>query len=602
MLVHENGRSLEFRVYSGTDSETRIGVIKDVTQRRKAEKFMRIMAIRDRVFLDSVPDIIFLKDEKFRYLISNKANNALLRLTNVDVIGHTDFDIMDENAAKACRASDEQVLREKRIIANEEVMDGHIYKTVKFPVLLAKGATGIGSFIHDITDEKRAQEERRLNEDRLKRLVAILEHPFSTIQEFLDFALEQAIQMTSSKIGYIYHYDEEKKLFTLNTWSKEVMPGCTVQNSQTIYELDKTGFWGEAVRQRGPIINNDFRASHPLKKGLPKGHVELKKFMTVPVLRNGEIVGVIGLANKENDYTEMDILQCTLLLESAWRVADRMRAEEELRSLNEHLDTLVQRRTAELSDANSALRSFSYSVSHDLRAPLRRIRGFMEMFMDEYAETLTDEGRKQMQRIMDNVDLMDDLIDDFLKLNKVSNSELSLEDVDISALAKMAYSSLKHEYQGRNVIFSVEPELHATGDSDLLSMVVKNLLENALKFSAVRECAHISVGRASATDDRGQAFFVKDDGIGFDPKHAGEIFNGFKRLNPVSEYPGSGIGLTIVRQVIQRHGGKVWAESAPGQGATFYFTVPETDPPRADSSIEAASRPKKESKEFHSSS
>ncbi len=335
--------------------------------------------------------------------------------------------------------------------------------------------------------------------------------------------------------------------------------------------------------KRKPIINKDFQAPQPLKKGVPEGHVELKKFMTVPVLSNGKIVGVIGLANKENDYTEMDILQCTLLLESAWRVADCMRAEEELRTLNEYLDSLVQRRTSELSDANSALRSFSYSVSHDLRAPLRRIRGFIEMFMDEYAEALTDEGRRQMQRIMDNVNLMDDLIDDLLKLNKVSNLELALEDVDISALVKMAYSSLKHEYQGRNVVFSVEPELHAMGDSDLLSMVIKNLLENALKFSAVRECMHISIGRASATDDRGKAFFVKDDGIGFDPEHAGEIFDGFKRLNPASEYPGSGIGLTIVRQAIQRHGGKVWAESARGQGATFYFTLPKTDPPRADS-------------------
>jgi PAS domain-containing protein len=128
VLVHENGRSLEFRVYPGTSSGTRIGVIRDVTQRRKAEKSMHIMAIRDRVFLDSVPDIIFLKDKKFRYLISNKANNALLHLTNVDVIGHTDFYIMDESTAKACRASDEQVLREKIIVANEEIMDGHILR------------------------------------------------------------------------------------------------------------------------------------------------------------------------------------------------------------------------------------------------------------------------------------------------------------------------------------------------------------------------------------------------------------------------------------------------------------------------------------------
>lgn len=183
-------------------------------------------------------------------------------------------------------------------------------------------------------------ETLRLNEARLKRLLSILQHPSGTIQGFLDYALEQAIELSGSKIGYIYHYHEDRKTFVLNTWSKEVMPECTVTNPQTCYELEKTGIWGEAVRQRRPIIINDFGATHPLKKGYPEGHVRLSKFMTVPILEAGSIVGVIGLANKETDYDQTDVLQITLLMETVWKVTGRKQAEEALRESEFNYRTL----------------------------------------------------------------------------------------------------------------------------------------------------------------------------------------------------------------------------------------------------------------------
>jgi diguanylate cyclase (GGDEF)-like protein len=182
-----------------------------------------------------------------------------------------------------------------------------------------------------ITGRKRAAEEIQRNEMRLKRLVDVLQHPSETIQDFLDFALDQSIQLTGSKIGYIYHYHEDRKEFVLNTWSKEVMAECAVANPLTCYELDKTGIWGEAVRQRRPIIVNDFQADHPLKKGYPQGHVQLLKFMTVPILKGMRIVAVVGLANKGTDYNETDILQVSLLMEAVWKVKDNKEAEEALR-------------------------------------------------------------------------------------------------------------------------------------------------------------------------------------------------------------------------------------------------------------------------------
>jgi two-component system, sensor histidine kinase and response regulator len=194
----------------------------------------------------------------------------------------------------------------------------------------------------DVTARKRIGEEIERNESRLKRLVDILQHSAENIHDFLDYALAQAIELTGSKIGYIYYYHEDRKEFVLNTWSREVMPECAIADPQTCYELDKTGIWGEAVRQRQPIIVNDFQAAHPLKKGYPEGHVQLLKFMTVPIFKGGDIVGVVGLANKKTDYDENDVLQAVLLMEAVWKVTERLQAEEALRESKTFLNLLLE--------------------------------------------------------------------------------------------------------------------------------------------------------------------------------------------------------------------------------------------------------------------
>lgn len=180
------------------------------------------------------------------------------------------------------------------------------------------------------------------SEERLRRLVDILQHPSESIQEFLDYALKQAIELTDSQIGYIYHYHEDRKEFVLNTWSVEVMKDCKVEKQETTYKLDKTGIWGEAVRQRRPIVINDYQERNPLKKGCPKGHVPLTNFLTVPIFKNKKIVGVVGLANKKNDYDESDILNITLLMEAVWTVTESKKVEEALRNSEEKLKTIIE--------------------------------------------------------------------------------------------------------------------------------------------------------------------------------------------------------------------------------------------------------------------
>ncbi len=188
---------------------------------------------------------------------------------------------------------------------------------------------------------KRAEEERARNEDRLQCLYDISRYRAKDTQNLLDYALEHAIRLTGSKIGYIYHYDEENRQFVLNTWSKEVMKECSVVDPPTVYQLDKTGIWGEAVRQRKPIVVNEFQAPNELKKGCPQGHVELHKYLTIPVFDEKRIVAVVGVANKESDYDESDVRQLTLLMDAAWKITVRKRAEEALHESEERYRNVV---------------------------------------------------------------------------------------------------------------------------------------------------------------------------------------------------------------------------------------------------------------------
>ena len=182
----------------------------------------------------------------------------------------------------------------------------------------------------DLTEIKQYEEELEQNQVRLKSLVRILQYRAESVQDLLDYALEEAIKLTESKLGYIYHYDEDRKEFILNTWSKGVMDECRITDQQSVYELDKTGIWGEAVRQRKPIILNDFQAENLLKKGYPEGHAPLHKFMTIPIFTGDEIVAVVGVANKESDYTETDVLQLELLMDGVWKVVGTKKVEEAL--------------------------------------------------------------------------------------------------------------------------------------------------------------------------------------------------------------------------------------------------------------------------------
>jgi signal transduction histidine kinase len=247
-------------------------------------------------------------------------------------------------------------------------------------------------------------------------------------------------------------------------------------------------------------------------------------------------------------------------------------ADRRLRENERWLEQTLQQRTAALEAANRELEAFNYSVAHDLRAPLRGIDSFSQLLIERYSQRLDQEGLAYLNRVRAATSRMSQLIDALLSLAQVGRSDMQPLDVDFSQLVQSVTSELAAANPDRNVPMIVAPGMRAYADPRMLRIVVANLLENAWKFTARRQRPSVEVGPVQ--NAALPTYYVRDNGAGFDPAYASRLFGAFQRLHPDREFPGTGIGLAIVQRVIARHGGTVWADSRPDQGATFYFTLP----------------------------
>jgi len=254
-------------------------------------------------------------------------------------------------------------------------------------------------------------------------------------------------------------------------------------------------------------------------------------------------------------------------------ISVRKQAEEDIRTLNAELEQRVIQRTAQLEATNKELEAFSYSVSHDLRAPLRGIDGWSLALLEDYGSQLDGQAKTYLERVRSETQRMGQLIDDLLQLSRLTSTDLSLRRVDLSAMAWTLAAGLQKAQPDRQVEFVIQPGLNANGDARLLEIALTNLLGNAFKFTGKTPQARIQFGQTEVEGQR--AFFVRDNGAGFDMALAKKLFGAFQRMHKASDFPGTGVGLTTVQRIVHRHGGRIWAAAAVDQGATFYFTIEE---------------------------
>jgi len=279
-----------------------------------------------KTFMNVDNSVIYLKDENLKYIFVNKAFENFYNKESKEIIGHGDFDLSDEEFAQRRRETDLAVIEKNTLVVDEVEWKNRIFAIKKFPVKLSNGNYGVGAYIKEITDEynNKRKEEKTLLRNSI--LVDVLNQRHDSRQEQLDYVLNESLKLTESQFGYIYLYNEESRELILNSRSKDVLAECTVTKKQTKYQLEKTGIWGEVVRQRKPVIINDYSAPNPKKKGYPKGHVELTRFMSIPVIIDDKIVAVLGVANKEDAYNDNDIYQVTLLMNGVWNAIERREA------------------------------------------------------------------------------------------------------------------------------------------------------------------------------------------------------------------------------------------------------------------------------------
>jgi len=296
---------------------------------------------------------------------------------------------------------------------------------------------------------------------------------------------------------------------------------------------------------------------------------------------------VISIYHKDGSERMLEISESpvvdnagkVLMMEGiAHDITTSLQEADELRQHRDNLEVLVAKRTSELETINNELESFCYSVSHDLRAPLRGINGFSNALLEDYAHVLDETGKNYLARITLGTQRMSSLIDDLLNLSRITRYKMNIQPIDLTEIAKETIRTLRENEPDRSVNISLEEGLHAMGDKNLLTIALSNLIGNAWKYTGKRDNAKISI-YSSIDENKTRIFSICDNGAGFDPKYVDKIFLPFQRLHRADDFPGNGVGLSTVHRIITRHQGKIWARAKEDEGASFHFTLEISQPP-----------------------
>jgi PAS domain S-box-containing protein len=339
-------------------------------------------------------------------------------------------------------------------------------------------------------------------------------------------------------------------------------PADIARRIQAIIQMGTTSFESRFRRKNRTLVDLDISITY-----LPNRHMFFGFHRDISERKQTEEKILANQTELQQLLARTELSRQSLLSV----IEDQKEAEEKIQRLNAELEQRVIERTAQISIANQELEAFSYSVSHDLRAPLRALSGFSEILLSDYLDQLDEQGKVYLTQIKKAAQRMGQLIEDLLNLSRITRTEINLTQVDLSSTARQIAEELQAQAPDRQVIFDISPNLVVQADANLIKIALDNMLRNAFKFTNKRKPAHIHFGMLA--QNGASVYFVRDNGAGFNMAYANKLFTPFQRLHGAQEYPGSGIGLTIVQRIITRHAGRIWTEAVEDQGATFYFTL-----------------------------
>ena len=462
---------------------------------------------------------------------------------------------------------------EKRVterLENEFVFpDG---STGVFDLSLQPMPEGVFILSSDITERKRAEAAAYRHTEQveaLNRVARIVSGSLELDEVYDGFVAELRRLMPVDRTS-ITRIDEARENWTIVRQWTTVEP--TLQPGGW-HPLEKSVF-GEVVRTGQPLVESPIDQDGRWVESPLLRDEGMQSRIIVPLMVKDRVTGTVSVAARSlHAFSEADLEMVVPLAAQLALAVENVRLYEKEREYAALLEQRVTERTAELEDANRELEAFSYSVSHDLRAPLRAVDGFSRILLEDHAASLDGDARRYLDLVRGGTQQMGRLIDDLLAFSRLSRQDLGRRIIQPTTLARQALEQLEADQAGRSLEIVIDDMPEASADPSLVRQVYVNLLSNALKFTRARSPAHIQVG--SLHQNGTPVYFVRDDGVGFDMAYVGKLFGVFQRLHRSEEYEGTGVGLAIVQRVVHRHGGRVWAEGAVDQGATVFFTLPE---------------------------